>query len=229
MYSNRDTTIEVDRAIGVAPARGLGGIPVLALCCLLFLLLVIASTIVLALIPVYVSASQATQGGTSKSYSATADYSGSPVNDGSLDSNAKTSLGNSMATGLGVPNGGVNVKSATFATSSGRRRRRALSHRNRRISINGLIQLLYIIFVFVRSVCGSCITIASNIAINFAVSFVYGGILFARTLSVTIFSTAVISVPATLASSTTSTTTSTSTSTTSTTSTAATTTGLVPG
>jgi len=42
--------------------RGLGGLPILALCCLLFILFLIASTIVLALIPVYIQPKEATRG-----------------------------------------------------------------------------------------------------------------------------------------------------------------------
>jgi len=233
MYANRDTAVPVVPVVPLSGAQrgGLAGIPLLAVCCLLFLLFLIAATIVLALIPVYLQAKNVQQGGRSQTFFGRSDFSGATVSDGSVGSSGLTAIGNGIASSVGASPGAVTVPSATFATTGGtggKRKRRGLALRSRRFNTaTGGIQFLFFTFFFNFAFCpirGKCAKPATTIIVT-SITFIYQNVVITITLIITVFTSA-IAVPPTQAALTTTTA---STASTSTASTVATTTGLLNG
>ncbi|CAF1051581.1 unnamed protein product [Adineta ricciae] len=141
-------------AAGGARRSGLAASgPLLAICCLLFILFLIASTIVLALIPVYLS----TRDSNSSTYSPTYLMTMTPTNgsfggEGTLSSDSLSTIASASETATGIPSGSFSVNSGTStANSSGRRKRRGFGLiRHRRA-----ISIVYCPFAFNRKRCGA--------------------------------------------------------------------------
>jgi len=154
MLENRDSAVPVIPVAAARPSRGLAGIPLLALCCLLCTLLVIASTIVLALIPIYLQTATAAATAASQPRYTNFDL-GTQISDGALPTSSANAIADPIRQGLGYPAGSVGVTSATAATTNtGKRRRRALQQRDRRVAIAGFgIQLIYVVFFIILTVC----------------------------------------------------------------------------
>jgi hypothetical protein len=127
----------------------------LALCFIPLCLCLIASTIVLALIPVYLS-SRSTSINNQVFYGRGATVN-SLGNDGTLSASANAAIAQQLAAALGVPAGSISVPSGTVSTSGsvGRRRRRKIGlSRNRRAQTNGGTQYIFITIIFNRRGCG---------------------------------------------------------------------------
>jgi hypothetical protein len=110
----------------VAPQRNFTNGPLLALCCLMFILFLIAATIVLALIPIYLPAKNANLNNNSPSYYFLLTPNGTAIPyNGPLTQPALTQIANAIAVQLGFPAGSLVLDSATVTTIQGRRKRRA--------------------------------------------------------------------------------------------------------
>ncbi|CAF1316001.1 unnamed protein product [Adineta steineri] len=135
--------------------------PLLAICCLGFILFLIAATIVLALIPVYLS----TRGSTSSSTTPRYTLSGTPVGnakrdymgdkEGTLADPSNANIAAAMDSGLGLNSGStVADGTASMASTTSRRRRRGFGlDRERRA---GIIKLFFP-FRFNKHHCDKCI------------------------------------------------------------------------
>ncbi|UJR14941.1 hypothetical protein I4U23_001922 [Adineta vaga] len=108
--------------------------PILAICCLLFILFLIASTIVLALIPVYLSTRDSTATGKSPSYLLDLDQTDSTTNkkratitsfdEGQeLDSDSRTNTANAVISKLGLSSGAFLVDQCITKYITSRKRR----------------------------------------------------------------------------------------------------------
>ncbi|CAF0860702.1 unnamed protein product [Adineta steineri] len=124
-------------------AGGIAAAPILAGACILFIMFVIASTIVLALIPTYLTTKSIAK--SSIAYYCTATYDGSLGSDGDLDATARAAFARSMEHTVHHPTDSISSDLIRAATTSTRRRKRgfALSRLNRG-SVAGGIQRLYI-------------------------------------------------------------------------------------
>ncbi|UJR14942.1 hypothetical protein I4U23_001923 [Adineta vaga] len=137
--------------------------PILAICCLLFILFLIASTIVLALIPVYLSTRDSTSSSKSSPYTLTGTpgsiigedrkrTSYSALTEGSLDSSVPTAIANAMISALSLQSGSVLVDTCLISSSSSRKRRGFGLLREYRDTIPKLICL----FRFEKTKCTKC-------------------------------------------------------------------------
>ncbi|CAF0838065.1 unnamed protein product [Adineta steineri] len=133
--------------------------PLLAICCLGFILFLIAATIVLALIPVYLSTRGSTSSSNTKNYVMTMTPPGSGKRDsssipeGSIDSTTITNINNAVNSNMGFESGTTNGVSGTASTVPTSRRRRGFGlQRERRASI----VKLFFIFFFNKHHCDKC-------------------------------------------------------------------------
>jgi hypothetical protein len=193
----------------IVPASGRSGLAangaLLAVCCLALILFLIAATIVLALIPVYLPSRSATLTRTTQTYYFVLTPNGTIGDDGTLSSTDSTTLYNAICASLGFPAGCIKSQgNVLVASSSSKRRRRGfgLTRTERAIT-----QKWYFAAQFFQQKCGTCpITITTFII---TITITYGGKTQVVTITVTIF-TITITFPVTLSSSTTPTTVSTS-------------------
>jgi len=142
-------------ARNAAPARGgiLASGPLLAVCCLLFILFLIAATVVLALIPVYVSSKDGpVSSGRAGPYSAVLTPTSTDLVPGTLTADANTNVGKGMDSALGIPSGTVQVASGTSVAANGRRKRRGFGLTRQRRDI----VVIQIIFYFLTAKCSKC-------------------------------------------------------------------------
>ncbi|CAF0838381.1 unnamed protein product [Adineta steineri] len=128
--------------------------PILAICCLGFVIFLIAATIVLALIPVYLSKRS---GGSSSS--STPRYTmimnpGTALPEGTLNSQSLSNINSAMNNALNLQSGSFVSESGTVATGGKRKRKREGFEifRDRRA---GTTQL-YIVFHFNKQKCDKC-------------------------------------------------------------------------
>ncbi|UJR14943.1 hypothetical protein I4U23_001924 [Adineta vaga] len=139
--------------------------PILAICCLLFILFLIASTIVLALIPVYLSTRDSTATGKSPSYLLTADPTGFPDNNGKratayesfdadhdLNSESCTNTANAVTSKLSLSSGAFLVDQCRTASSARKRRGFGLLREAR--TNNGVKLFCKVRFNYAK--CGRC-------------------------------------------------------------------------
>jgi hypothetical protein len=187
-----------------APSRtGILGIgPILAIACLLFLLLVIASVIILSLIPVYTPRKSASSTSTSAKYYIILNYSGTLSSDGTLSQSALNSIATSIQQAAGLPVGSVIVisGSASSRSTSGKRKRRAsqISRSRRGLSANGLFfQQIYLIIQFNSVVCPSCTSIVGSRLQNlsFSTTIIFLGITYPLSCTIQSIGRTVVSVP----------------------------------
>jgi len=143
--------------------------PLAAICCLGLILLLIAATIVLALIPIYLPRKDV-NAGTTNPFSFTLTPDQTLGDDGPLSADAQNSLANSISTGAGLPAGSLALDSAVAATSSRRRRQDSDLERDKRATN----QKVYCRGRFRHSVCGLCRII--NFLFSFALAIIFGGI-----------------------------------------------------
>ncbi|UJR14944.1 hypothetical protein I4U23_001925 [Adineta vaga] len=141
--------------------------PILAICCLLFILFLIASTIVLALIPVYLSTRDITATGKSPSYLLTADptaitdtsgkradYSSFDA-DQELDSDSRTNTANAVISKLSLSSGAFLVDQCRTAYTTSRKRRGFGILREARAT-NGVKLFCKVRFNYAK--CGRCVS-----------------------------------------------------------------------
>ncbi|CAF1315745.1 unnamed protein product [Adineta steineri] len=140
----------------VRRSRGAGlsaGAPILAICCLGFILFLIAATIVLALIPVYLSK----RSGSSSSSSSPRYYAvmnpATALSEGILDSQSLSNINTAMVSALNLQSGSVVSESGTIATTTGKRKRE--ESELVRESRAGTTQLYYA-FHFNKNKCDKC-------------------------------------------------------------------------
>lgn len=165
----------------VVPAGGAsrGGLaasgPILAICCLLFILFLIASTIVLALIPVYLSRRDGNSG-RSRNYLLKAspeNFGGVPVqrrdtytgfdSNQDLDSDSISSTNNPMAAGLNLASGAISISQCKTLRASTRKRRGFGLLREARAPSNNVN--LYCLFQFVFAACRRCSSLTYLLAL----------------------------------------------------------------
>ncbi|CAF0862929.1 unnamed protein product [Adineta steineri] len=130
--------------------RGSGlaaGGPLLAICCLGFILFLIAATIVLALIPVYLSKrGGGTPSTTTPTYLLTMNSRTVPLPEGNLDSASLADVGASVDKALNIPSGSTQVTAgAVEATNGKRKRRQSRALRNKR-GVDGTTLLCTLLF-----------------------------------------------------------------------------------
>ncbi|CAF1073054.1 unnamed protein product [Adineta steineri] len=138
--------------------RGSGlaaGSPILAICCLGFILFMIAATIVLALIPVYLSKrSGGSPRTTTPTYLLTMNSRTVALPEGNLDSPSLADVGASVDKALNLPSGSTQVKQgAVEATNGKRKRRQSRALRNKR-GVDGTTLLCTLIFNIIK--CNQC-------------------------------------------------------------------------
>jgi len=144
--------------------------PLAAICCLGLILFLIAATIVLALIPIYLPRKDVSTDGTTNPFSFTLTPDQTLGDDGPLSADAQNDLANSISTGAGLPAGSLALDSAVAATSSRRRRQDSDLERDKRATN----QKVYCRGRFRHSVCGLCRII--NFLFSFALAIIFGGI-----------------------------------------------------
>lgn len=160
--------------VASAPRRaGLAGGPLLAICCLIFVLFLIAATIVLALIPVYLpNKTVSTSAGSEPYYFTMTPDQPLTGPDGELDDTARTDLGQQIDKAQGFPSGSTNVEEALVRTPAARRKRRTFAlQRNRRQTS---IRVILVRTRFLPALCGLCIVRAT--VFNFPFSFMFNGV-----------------------------------------------------
>jgi len=186
--------------------------PILAVCCLGIILFLIAATIVLALIPVYLPNRGLQAGGTSSvnsfvlnptsvSSNGKRSASNQPLgNDGLMSQSTTQNTADGISTGLGFSAGSITPSGqGVVATSnSGRKRRGFGLLRSERQSGT---QNCYLMGRFRHDHCGACIVRVTVIIITI-LDFIYGNINGQVVFSVTIDINVIIVIPATLTSST---------------------------
>ncbi|CAF1361917.1 unnamed protein product [Rotaria sordida] len=125
--------------------------------CTIFVLFLVAATIVLALIPLYLPKKTVTPSEYSQYYYATGDYSGSLGNDGPLSPAARQNITRAMEDKLGLPPDSVDMDSASVASTSSERKRRGYDvARFRRYRPSRRLQRLYMSFRLRRRRCFEC-------------------------------------------------------------------------
>ncbi|CAF0915925.1 unnamed protein product [Adineta steineri] len=129
--------------------------PILAICCLGFILFMIAATIVLALIPVYLSKrSGGTPRTTTPTYLLTMNSRTVALPEGNLDSPSLADVGVSVDKALNLPSGSTQVKQgAVEATNGKRKRRQSRALRNKR-GFDGTTVLCTLVFNVLK--CNQC-------------------------------------------------------------------------
>jgi len=181
--------------VPVVPQRSGFNAPLAAICCLALVLFLIAATIVLALIPLYIPTKDATAGGNTNTYYFLMTPNQTLGDDGSLSDDATNTVSDAISEGLGMSAGALEADSATtVSTTSGGRRRRGfgISRVERQGGSSG--QNCYHRGRFRRRFCGLCRIVVTVITI--VVSFIYGGIRLYIQFVVYIFTVA-INIPAT--------------------------------
>jgi hypothetical protein len=185
--------------VPVAPRRGGISGPLAAMLCLGVILFLIAATIVLALIPVYLPSRNAQQTGTTKTYYFVLSPNQTLGDDGILSNSASiTSLEQAISSALGLNvNSFVIDGNVVIATvNSGKRRRRGFGLERSERSTQ---QNLYCHGRFLHKFCGSCLIVQT--IITFFAEIFYGGVLVPLEFVCQVYPI-VISVPATVGSST---------------------------
>jgi hypothetical protein len=184
----------------VVPARqGFTQGPLLAACLLGLILFLIAATIVLALIPLYLPTHDATLVGTTNPSTFVLTPNKQLGNDGTLSAAATSTINSQIAKGLGFGSNAIQSGNGVVSsTSSGKRKRRGFTLIRNDRQANG--QKVYIFGSFLRSVCGVCKVTIFDITIT--ATFVYGTTTITITFAVEVFFDQAISIPATLASTT---------------------------
>jgi len=189
-----------DAAVAVPARRGFTQGPLLAICCLGIILFLIAATIVLALIPLYIPQKVATASSTNPyTFTFSPNSAGrkrQTINtfngtDGTLDSTATTRFTQAISIHFGFSS------SAFQSTSNG-----VVS------SVSGT-RLIYIAGRFQRGICGVC-TVSTATISSLSVSFTYNGVTYSISFTVTVLANTNL-VPVTVASTNTTTTTATTT------------------
>jgi hypothetical protein len=145
-------------AIVPAPAGRSGGLatgPILAICCLLFILFLIATTIILALIPVYLPRKDVTTSAASNSpYYIVGNLGQSPGGDTALDAANRARVAQSLDAATGAPAGTTTVQNGALqAVTSGRKRRTLALTRTRR---QGVVYTIFLVVVFNVRLCAFC-------------------------------------------------------------------------
>ncbi|UJR24626.1 hypothetical protein I4U23_006000 [Adineta vaga] len=125
--------------------------PILAICGLFFIFFIIAATIVLALIPLYLETKDAPSVGRSPTYYATMEP-GETLPEGTLDAQSIKNLNDALDTTLNLQKGSVNIITATVAAGSKKRKRRALTRKRQRRATTKL----FCTFNFNIKVCPRC-------------------------------------------------------------------------
>ncbi|CAF1098415.1 unnamed protein product [Rotaria sordida] len=164
--------VSVDKG---AEKAGIIGAPITTICCLGVILLIIAGTIILALIPVYLPRkdipnlpSTATRYITLRPEQYIPPY-------GITSYSACSTIARQMAISLGLPAVAINPSSCTFAISSSRRRRSQLMSRFRRQTGNSK---LYMVADIVYASCALCrlrTFLSKLIGLRFGATFNYYG------------------------------------------------------
>ncbi|CAF1278527.1 unnamed protein product [Adineta ricciae] len=125
--------------------------PILAICALFFVFFLIAGTIVLALIPIYLSTKDVAAVGRSSTYYATMTPDVS-LPEGTLDAQSLKNINNELDKALKVHSGAVNMISGIVSGGDKKRRRRGLLlDRNRRGAVR-----VYCSFYFNIKICPRC-------------------------------------------------------------------------
>jgi hypothetical protein len=158
----------------------LGAGPILAIACLLFLLLIIASVIILSLIPVYTPRRAGSTSGNSQVYFIILNYNGTLGSDGTLSQSALNSIARAIEQARGLPTGSIVAVSGSASSTAvaGKRKRRASQvSRSRRGILNGFSQLIYFFFVFNLLLCRICIISVAQRFLNltFVVQIIFFG------------------------------------------------------
>jgi len=181
-------------AIGVpvvaAPRRGglLGSAPLLAVGCILFLLLLIAATIILSLIAVY-TPTHGKNVGTSPTYFVRITFPGNASTDGQLSQANLNAIARAIEVKFGLPTGSIVAQSGSLSstTGSGRRKRRehgAVVSRTRRgiFTSNGVTfnQKIYLQIAFLIFICPQCLNnvIGKFKGKSFPVRLIFGSSIF---------------------------------------------------
>lgn len=177
--SSTPLAVPVDKGSG-GGAAGASTIPLVSICCLGILLLLLASTIILALIPIYVGTKTLNLSPNSKQYT-TLNPSSSIPGYGDTSASACSTIGNAMGSAVGAT-GALSPSKCTFASTSGRRRRAWSVSRTRR---QGGATLFMEIVISLDSCkrCRSKSHLKKWKGIKFTVSFFYFG---DRTITFTI-------------------------------------------
>ncbi|CAF3664683.1 unnamed protein product [Rotaria sp. Silwood1] len=177
--------------------------PIIAIGCVFLVGFVIATAVVLSLIPLYLPRKDISLW-TSPTYVLTLDFPGSLGNDGSLDSAARDAFARKIEESLGLSEGAVTVISATVATDqTGRKRRGVPISRFHRGTTNQGVQRIHIRFKFGEAKCKvqcrktSFVTKLS--ANSLTVTFTYNGVRFELTFTISVRSITDNSIPSTLA------------------------------
>jgi len=169
----------------VVPARagrsgGLASAPILAICCLLFILFLIAATIILALIPVYLQRKNVQTTSTTPFYaSGTLDQSAG--GDTALDATNRASLARAIEAATGAPAGsGTVTNGAVTSSAAGKRKRRKLGLvRNRRDDPKAGGSVLIFLIIIFSPKCSSCHGggfLSKFASFNFIVELIFFGI-----------------------------------------------------
>lgn len=178
MY-RREPPVDSAAASGISAA-----LPFATVCCIGSVLLLIAGTIVLALIPIYTPQKDLTASSNTNRYLSLS-QSGNVPPYGTTTSTACNSINSAMGTAAGVSSGATTASSCNFATqSSGRRRRSWMSSRSRRQSSTTLL-FMNIIIDFVK--CPRCRIesyINRFVGLQFTTTFEYVGKTYTVTFTV---------------------------------------------
>ncbi|CAF1028808.1 unnamed protein product [Rotaria sordida] len=177
-------------------------IPILSICCLLLAVFLIASTVLLSLIPIFLPKKDVSW--TSPTYFLTIDFDGSLGSDGSLDSAAREAFASKVAEALGLPEGAVIVIRGIVATEASKRKRRGLPLSRFRRGITSLgRQRIHLEYRFDETRCSSTCrspTFVTRLPITtISVEFIYNGVRFVITGRIDFSSGTQLSIPSTLA------------------------------
>ncbi|CAF2874950.1 unnamed protein product, partial [Rotaria sp. Silwood2] len=151
-----------EAALPVAPddshhRRGFGDGPLLYVCCTLLILFVVAVTIVLLLIPVYLPKEAFPSSEFNETCYVLGDYRGSLGNDRQLDATECQYLAQTLEQKLGLPAGTITIDEAAIATTPRKRKRRGYDPaRFRRGETSRGFQRLYIILRLEIVKCFQC-------------------------------------------------------------------------
>jgi hypothetical protein len=137
-------------------AGGFAAGPLLAICCLATILFLIAATIVLALIPIYLPTKSATAG-TTQNYFLKGTPGTAVPTDGNLNPTTQSNIAKALDAKLNAPSGTSVFDSSKAVTSGGgRRRRRGLLSRSRRDQSGPNIQNFFHTCHFRSDLCQKC-------------------------------------------------------------------------
>ncbi|CAF3277301.1 unnamed protein product [Rotaria sp. Silwood2] len=168
--------------------RGLVGGPLLFICCVLSVLFLVAATIILSLIPVYLPTKVLKLSGFTETCYVLGDYSGSLGNDHQLDATECQNLAQTLEQKLGLPAGTITIDEAAIATTPRKRKRRGYDPaRFRRGETSRGFQRLYIILRLARAKCFQCKLRLKPFIIILTVSF--GGNTFTQPITINMCTT----------------------------------------